>query len=157
MLGGLRKSCEMFRVDLGDQSGRLKDVQQHMAHGMNNLPSALDTRLVQKGQRNNLQEGLLGELCAALTNLTARLETYTQDNQRTNQRFSELKPRMGDMGDEVKDEFGKSIDSATIRFEARLAGETKVHSASPSVVVKGGAKSIVPPGLGFGVAIEILA
>ena len=56
----LGNSCEMFRTDFGNQLGRIKDVQKQMAHGMDHIVSAVDTRLVQNDQRNNARGGLLG-------------------------------------------------------------------------------------------------
>ena len=54
----LRTSCEVFRVDMGDQIGRLKEAQQNMAQGVENVVSDVDTRLIQNDHRNTQ----LGEL-----------------------------------------------------------------------------------------------
>ena len=121
-------SCEMFRADLGNQMGRIKDVQQQMAQCMGNIFSAVDTRLVQNDQRNNAQEVLLGELCATLKNLTVKLEQNTQENHQLNQKFNAIQQRMEGMSKEVKVEVGKSIDSVANHFEARLAEESKAQA-----------------------------
>ena len=121
-----------------------------MAQGITNLDSAVDTRLVQNDRRNNLQEGFLGELCTAMTNIASNLEKNTQDTQQMNQRSKDMQQRMEEMSNASNGEFGKSIASVTIRCEARLADVTKAHASSSSVAVTGGAQSIVPPCLGFG-------
>ena len=110
-----------------------------MAQGINNLVSAVDTRLVQKDQRNNLQEGLLGELCATLTSLNAKLDKKTQDTQQMHQKFIVTKQRMQEMGNASNDEFGRSIDSSANHFGERLAEGSKVQavvSSGPSGVAK---------------------
>ena len=42
----LRNSCAMFRTDLRNRSGRVKDVQKQTAQSMEKIASAVDTRLV---------------------------------------------------------------------------------------------------------------
>ena len=80
-----------------------------MVQGITNLASAVDTRLVQNYQRNNLQEGLLGELCTALTNITANLEKNTPGTRQTTQRFIDMKQRMEEMSNEAQGEFGEVL------------------------------------------------
>ena len=87
----------MFRTDLRNQSGRIKDVQQQMPQCMENIVSAVDTRLVQNCQRNYAKEGLLGECCATLTYLAVNLEQNTQDNHQMNQKINVIQQRMGEM------------------------------------------------------------
>ena len=44
----LRESCEMFRVDMGEQLGQLKLSQRRTVRGIGNVPNAVDTRLIHK-------------------------------------------------------------------------------------------------------------
>ena len=68
-----------------------------MAQCMNELASAVDACLAQNRQRNNVQEGMSGAICAALTTLATRLETNNQDNIRMAQKSIGIQQRMGEM------------------------------------------------------------
>ena len=116
---------------------------------MNNFPSAEDNRLVQNAQRNITQEGVMQELYTALRNSTAKIEADSHDNQQIDQRFIDMQQSMGRMGDEAKEEFGKSTDSVSRRIDASIAEKTKVQATSSNVEVKSEAKSKLHPRLGL--------
>ena len=61
----------MFRVDIGDHLGRLKEAHRNMAQGIGNVFSDVETRLIQNDHRNAHQEEVIKQLCASLTNLKA--------------------------------------------------------------------------------------
>ena len=56
----LNSSCGIFREELGSQLNWIKDVQENMLHGMENLANAVDTRLIQNDQRSRAKEGIMG-------------------------------------------------------------------------------------------------
>ena len=76
-----------------------------------------------------------------------------QDTQQMNHKYIATQKRMEEKAREVKGDFGKSIDSATKHFEARLAEGSKSQEMAPigpSSAAKSEGGPIVPPGLKFG-------
>ena len=73
----------------------MKDVHQRMAQCLGNIGSDVDTSLIQNDQRNNVQEGLFGGLCATLTILNAKLDKNTQDTEQMVRKFVATHQRMG--------------------------------------------------------------
>ena len=102
----LRNSCATFRADVWNQMGRIKGVQQQMAQCMENIVSDVDTRPVQKDQRNNAREGLLVELCATLKNSNAKLDKNIQETQQMDQKYIVTRQRMEGMINEANVEVG---------------------------------------------------
>ena len=92
----LRTSCEIFRVDMGDQLGLLKVEQQNTSQGMGNVVSAVDTRLIQNDHRNTQQEELLRKLCTSLTDLNGKVEKNIGDTKQINNNYISMGKRMGE-------------------------------------------------------------
>ena len=133
----LRASCEMFRVDMGDRIGRLKEAQQNMAQGIPNGVSDVDTLLIQNEHRNIQQEELPNQLCTALTNLNGKLERNVGDIIQINNNYMVMEKRMGEKEKILKAEPVKSIDSVAKQCEARL-GERFRNQAIVSSGSNGG-------------------
>ena len=67
-------------------------------------------------------------MCATLTNLTVKLDQNTQGNQRLTQKIIAIQQRIEEMGNEVKVEVGRSIDSLGNHFGERLEEESNVRN-----------------------------
>ena len=105
----------MFRVDMWDQLGRLKVAQQYMVQGMENVVSAVDTRLIQNDRRNTPQEELLKQLWASQTNLNVELEKNIEDTKQINNNYIAMEKRIEEKEKEFEGWVGKKY---------RLSGQT---------------------------------
>ena len=88
--------------------------------GIENVVSAVDTRLIQKGRRNTQQGELLKRLCISLANLNGELERDIGDTHQINNNYVVMENRMEELGNNLKVELVKSIDSAAKQCEERL-------------------------------------
>ena len=73
VLAILDTGCERFLVELETQLGGARDVQGQLAQGTQQLPNAVDTKLVQNDQRNNAQEGTIRDICTEFQNLGVQI------------------------------------------------------------------------------------
>ena len=98
---------------------------------MQQLPTAVGTKLIQNDQRNNAQEGTIRELRTAMQKLETQIGNDLKENALTCQKVTEVEKQMACMGKVIEGELSKSCSSVAQSSDAKRHDGTKDEATPP--------------------------
>ena len=141
---------ENFPVELGTQLCGVRDVHCRLAQGMPQFALAVETKLVQNGQRNDTQEGTIKELFASSRNLGARLGQNHQGNVLMYQKVAKAERQMDGIGKVIGGEVIKSFTPNARSVEVKIHEGAKFEAPLPREPSNIERSAKLPPCLALG-------
>ena len=134
----LRFTCDIHRVDVGNQFARLNERKPKLEQGVESVVDAAGDRLEENNHRNITKEWMLGQITTTLIGLSAKMEQNIKDTQQIHENQTLTGKRMEEENKNSGDEIKKSINSATRQDGKKIErGRYDQTMASQSSIVGG--------------------